>query len=309
MKLRLFFKSLLFVLAGIILVFIVLQIIPPKKANLINPFLKQDETKVCISTENGDFGPSNTLVAFNNAINAGCDMIKVSLCLTKDEKVICNDKLNLNFNTDVNLLCGYENYYISDHTLEEISVLNFGYNYDEYKDNKINVCEINDLISTYKDTDVMFMFEILDDLARGEKVLEILSDLIINNRLKSRSIITSNYKDNIKVVDNKFVDYFRTSLLSENNTFFASTLFGINIFFNDSYDVMLANYEENISIFNLLNLNIKTYKANYYNRLHRRNIALFINCNDESVLNDEMLKNCDLICTNNLNVLNKIKNF
>ena len=91
-------KRLLITLGVICLVIIVINIIPPKKAIDVNPFIIQEGEKPLIAAHRGGktLNPENTFKAMDYSVEKyNVDIIELDLCLTKDEYLILNHNLTL----------------------------------------------------------------------------------------------------------------------------------------------------------------------------------------------------------------------
>lgn len=312
MKLRKAFKTLLVAISLIIFVLIILQLIPPKKFTQNNSFIFNYKTIICINTENGDFGPSNTYIAYDDAIKSGADALYVPLVLTKDENIICFDDFSLNDKTDVELITGNTNkYYISDHTLSELEVINFGYGYndiiiestdlekrkEELINNNLSVVTLDNLLNKYSNENIKFIFEIKDKLARAESVISILLSLVDKYELEERVLIISNdYEINTKFKQNNNL-FLSTDY--EKNIFYVTELVGINLFFNSSYKALKLDKNYMISLFGKDLFTINSLNDNFINRLHRKNVAVIVDVDNKDDFNYNadifIIKHKDLI--------------
>jgi glycerophosphoryl diester phosphodiesterase len=81
------------ILAAIILFFVVINVIPPKKNVRENPFVVENGGLPMIAAHRGggDNNPENTLLAFREAVNTiGVDIIESDLYITKDGYLVYN---------------------------------------------------------------------------------------------------------------------------------------------------------------------------------------------------------------------------
>lgn len=139
------------VLAVIVIFFLVINIIPPKKNVEHSLFVVEEGELPLIAAHRGGGvnNPENTLLAFREAVNTiGVDIIESDLYLTKDRYLVYshNDYIDetCNVNGDLSLeevltLCEQEEnrHYISDMTLDELRQYNFGYYFEDRNGERI----------------------------------------------------------------------------------------------------------------------------------------------------------------------------
>ena len=86
-------KRFICVLGAIVLIFAVINIIPPKKNVAENPFVVEKGQLPMIAAHRGGSisNPENTVLAFKEAVNTiGVDILEGDLYLTKDGKLVMN---------------------------------------------------------------------------------------------------------------------------------------------------------------------------------------------------------------------------
>ena len=135
----------------VVLFFVVINIIPPKKNVKENPFVveKGELPMIAAHRGGGDNNPENTMLAFREAVNTiGVDIIESDLYLTKDGYLVYNHDSYIdetcNINGDLTLdevedLCDTKanRHYIKDMTLAELEQYNFGYYFEDENGERI----------------------------------------------------------------------------------------------------------------------------------------------------------------------------
>ena len=109
-------KVVLGVLAGIVMFFVLINIIPPKQNVENNPFIvgKDELPMIAAHRGGGDNNPENTMLAFREAVNTiGVDIIESDLYLTKDGYLVYNHDSYIDETCNVN----------GDISLEEVEEL------------------------------------------------------------------------------------------------------------------------------------------------------------------------------------------
>lgn len=322
-RLRTFLKGVLIFIACLIFIIIIMQVLPPSKKSAHNSFMKDDKPFLCVDTSNNSFGPGNTILAFDEALKLDTQVLYVPLCLTKDEKLICSSKLYLNDFTDIEVINNSLDYFfISDYLLEEIETLNFGYKYDNglYKNilenvsdkketltnNKLKVVTIEELFIKYKNNNLLFIFDILDELKRGEIAIEKLISVTNEYNLTERVTIKSKH-ENVKNALDKYSTNLFSSTDKEKNNFFLTQMLGINYFDKSKFDMVECYNYETINVLNLFEIKINCFKENYVNRFHRRNVAVLGHIDDESMVKDILKTNVDIIIMDDEKILEVVK--
>ena len=111
MKTKKFLKRIGILVLGIVVVWMIMNIIPPKKNVDNNPFVvaKGELPMIAAHRGGGDNNPENTMLAFREAVNTiGIDIIESDLYLTKDGYLVYNHDSYIdetcNVNGDLTLL-------------------------------------------------------------------------------------------------------------------------------------------------------------------------------------------------------------
>lgn len=174
-----------------------INVVPPAKSVLDNPFIKGENEKVMIAAHRGgaDNNPENTLLAYRKAVNEyKVDILESDLYLTKDGYLVynhdsyvdetCNINGDISFDEVKNLIKDKsKRHYIEDLYLEEIKQYNFGYYFENKNDERLykdltqeeviekglQIVEVEDLFKTFYESnpDLMFIVEIKNSGEKG----------------------------------------------------------------------------------------------------------------------------------------------
>ena len=139
------------IVATLVLFFVVINVIPPKKNVENNPFIvgKGELPMIAAHRGGGENNPENTMLAFREAVTTiGVDIIESDLYLTKDGYLVynhdsyidetCNVNGDISFD-EVKELCKTKSnrHYISNMTLDELRQYNFGYYFEDENGDRI----------------------------------------------------------------------------------------------------------------------------------------------------------------------------
>ena len=322
-------KRLLITLGVICLVIIVLNVIPPKEAIDVNPFIIQEGEKPLIAAHRGGktLNPENTFKAMDYSVEKyNVDIIELDLCLTKDEYLILNHNLTLNKTTDVEEYTGSsDEYYVSDHTLEEIQKLNLGYNFEKdgtrpYKDllddvadnersnvlkeNDLRIVTVQELFDKYSETDLLFIMEIKDSDARGLRATDILAGLIKEYELEKRVCIGTFHGEVETKLNEDYPHLMKGASVMGAAKFVISQMLYVNLFDNSSFTCLQVptyyDLDDLVGIKGIVRLDKKTY----IERAHRRNISVqYWTINDKEEMRELIELGADVIMTDSPDVL------
>ena len=131
------------ILLTIVIFFLTINIIPPKKNVSENPFIVKDGGLPMIAAHRGgtDNNPENTMLAFREAVNnIGIDIIESDLYITKDGYLVYNHDSYIDETCNVNGDISFEEvkelikdkskrHYIENMTLAELQQYKFYYHF------------------------------------------------------------------------------------------------------------------------------------------------------------------------------------
>jgi glycerophosphoryl diester phosphodiesterase len=145
----------------------------------------------------GEF-PENTMRAFREAVNVGCDGIETDLHMTKDGVIVlCHDE-SLDRTTD-------GTGYIAEHTYSQLCKLDAGIKYrTDYKSERIP--NIDEFFQFVKDKALYINLELKNNIIEYENLEEKIIEKIYEYKLEDNVILSSfNHYSMVKVkeIDNK----------------------------------------------------------------------------------------------------------
>ncbi|SFC99888.1 glycerophosphodiester phosphodiesterase [Clostridium uliginosum] len=127
--------------------------------------------------------PENTMLAFEKAIEVGCDGIEIDVQLTKDGyAVICHDE-ELNRTTT-------GKGFIKDHMLEELMQLDAGIKFGE-KFKGLRIPTFDEFLEYVSDKDLLINIEIKNSIIDYENIEKIIYALISKHHIEDKVIISS----------------------------------------------------------------------------------------------------------------------
>ena len=316
--------------AAIVLFFVVINVIPPKKNVENNPFIVEKGGLPMIAAHRGggDCNPENTMMAFRRAVSDyNVDIIESDLYLTKDGYLVynhddyidktCNVNGNISF-AEVKELCkdGANRHYIRDMTLAELESYNFGYYFaDEngeriYKDAE-NFAELGLQIATVEklfdefyesEPDLLFIVEIKDEGERGYEACRILYETLQKYPEYIDQIVVGTFHDEIEQeLKAKYPELLRGAPTGTAANFVLTQFIGMNIFDNSDFACLQIPMSYDIGV------EFDLDKETIIKRAHRRNIAVqYWTINDADEMRELIELGCDCIMTDNPELLEEV---
>ncbi len=323
-------KVLGIILAVIVLFFVIINVIPPKKNVANNPFVvaKGELPMIAAHRGGGDNNPENTMLAFREAVNTiGIDIIESDLYLTKDGYLVYNHDSYVdetcNINGDLSLdevedLChNKENrHYIKDMTLAELEQYNFGYYFEDEKGERIykdvtdlegtglQIATVDKLFAEFYEThpDLLFIVEIKNSGDLGYEACRILSETLDQYPEYRDQIVVGTFHDEIETeLKTKYPDLLRGAPTGTAAKFVITQFLGVNIFDNSDFACLQIPTSYDLGI--ELHLDKKTL----INRAHRRNVAVqYWTINDPEEMRELIELGCDCIMTDNPELMRSV---
>lgn len=320
------YKILLGIVIGILSFLLVCNVIPPKKAVEENPFITDGLPLLCAHRGGSISNPENTLKAYKNSVkDYQVEILETDLWLTSDGKLVLNHDSSINRTSDVEEITGSnEEYYISDHTLEELRQFNFGYKFEKngetpYKDlvsfddpnrasiikqNDLSIVTLDELFTCFYEThkEMLFIVEIKNSGEKGYQAADIIDDLLTNKYpdYKNRIVIGTFHDEIETYLKEKHSELFRGASPSAVIKFVVTQLLKINIFENQTIACLQLPLEE---------YGIDLTWNTYIKRAHRKNIAVqYWTINDEEEMHMLVEKGCDAIMTDDPELLRNVLN-
>ena len=320
------------VILTIVTFFLVINIVPPKKSNDVNPFISTTG-KPMISAHRGgaDNNPENTMKAFKAAVNEyKVDILESDLYLTKDGYLVYNhdsyidETCNVNGNIsldEVEDLPKDKRHYIENMTLEELRTYNFGYYYEEngtrlYKDvvdikaEDLQITEAEELFKTFYESnpDLLFIIEIKNSGERGYKAFDTLNEILSRYPNYKDQIVIGTFHDEIEdYIKENYPEYYRGAPTGTAAKFIVTQLLKVNIFDNGDFDCLQIPMEFDLFEINNKDVSLKLDKKQFIRRAHRRNIAVqYWTINKEEDMRRIIDLGADAIMTDNPKLLNEV---
>ncbi|MGD9887510.1 MAG: glycerophosphodiester phosphodiesterase family protein [Bacilli bacterium] len=323
----------LIILISLIWIWIVLAIIPPKKAISVNPFIVNKEDGPMIAAHRGGkaLNPENTFLAFDYAIDQfAIEMLELDLVLTKDNQLVAIHNLSINEVSDVELVTGSQDeYLVNEHTLNELRLFNYGYFFTNREglrpyenlvsvdqidrreviaNNRLQMVTIGEIFDRYYDQKLLFSVEIKDGGETGKKACDVLNG-ILNNQTRYPNadlvnrVVIGTFHDEIEAyLKTTYPLLLRGGSVGEVTQFVLTQMLGVNLF-DDSTFVCLQIPTSREAF----NMNIKLDKATYIDRAHRRNISVqYWTINDEATMRHLINLGVDVIMTDNPELLYQV---
>lgn len=307
------------ILAAIVLFFVVVNVIPPKKNVENNPFIveKGELPMIAAHRGGGKNNPENTMLAFSEAVRTiGVDIIESDLYLTADGYLVYNHDSYIdrtcNVNGDisedeVDALCDDESkrHYIKDMTLAELQQYNFGYYFKDkngeriYKDVEnveeagLQIATVDQLFETFYEShpDLLFIVEIKDGDDRGREACRILAETLDKYPEYKDQIVIGTFNDEIEQeLKTNYPELLRGAPTGSAAKFVLTQYLGVNIFDNGDFACLQIPLSYDIK-----GINIPLDSMSLVRRAHRRNIAVqywTINDPDEMRMLIEMGVDC-----------------
>lgn len=318
------------ILAGIVLFFAVINILPPKQNVENNPFVvkKGELPMIAAHRGGGDNNPENTMLAFREAVNTiGVDIIESDLYLTKDGYLVynhdsyidetCNVNGDISFK-EVEALCENEEnrHYIEDMTLAELEQYNFGYYFEDengkriYKDETdlegkgLQIATVDKLFAEFYESnpDLLFIVEIKNSEELGYKACEILNKTLNQYPEYKDQIVVGTFHDEIEQeLKSKYPELMRGAPTGTAAKFIITQFLGVNLFDDSDFACLQIPMSYDLGIELYLD------KQTIIDRAHRRNIAVqYWTINEEEDMVKLIELGCDCIMTDNPELLNEV---
>lgn len=222
----------------------------PAKEEMTNPFIKTEKTFVSAHRSGADIAPENTMMAFKYCVeneNFNVDTFEFDLHITKDNKLILLHDDTLDRTTNAVEEFGYKNVEPSTKTYEELSVLNFGENFEtpdgEYPyrnlrgeeiPENLRVVLLEDVLNYLQSNgDYTYIIEIKDKGENGFKAADELYRILKEKNLLEKVVFGTFNGDVTKYVDENYPDMLRSSSIVEVVVFYLAAAYNIEL--NESF--------------------------------------------------------------------------
>jgi len=222
----------------------------PEKEQMANPFITTDKALVSAHRSGADIAPENTMMAFEFCVenkDFNVDTFEFDLHITKDNKLILLHDDTLDRTTNAVEEFGYEEVKPSTYTYEELSVLNFGENFEtpdgEYPYKNLRGEEIPENLKVVLLEEVLdylegngdftYIIEIKDKGEAGFKAADELYRILKEKDLLEKVVFGTFNGDVTKYVDENHPDMLRSSSIVEVVLFYLAASYNIEL--NDDF--------------------------------------------------------------------------
>ncbi|MBQ8342050.1 MAG: hypothetical protein IJY22_06740 [Clostridia bacterium] len=327
MRLRKFLIVTAIILLALVLFWVIINLIPPKKNVEQNPFLVGEGNLPMVAAHRGGgkCNPENTMLAFREAVKTyGVEIIESDLYLTKDGYLVYNhddyidETCNVNGNlslSEVKELCKDESrrHHIADMTLAELRQYNFGYYFENKAGERpyenatdpeamgLQIATVEQLFEEFyaSNPDLLFIVEIKDEGERGFEACRILYETLERYPLYKDRIVVGTFHDEIEeCLKTDYPDLYRGAPVGTAAIFVVTQMLGLNLFDRSDFACLQipTHYDLGITV----NLDCDTY----IDQAHRRNIAVqYWTINDAETMRELIELGCDCIMTDDPELL------
>ena len=215
-----------------------------------NPFITTEKALVSAHRSGADIAPENTMMAFEFCVeneDFNVDTFEFDLHITKDDKLILLHDDTLDRTTNAVEEFGYEDVKPSTYTYEELSVLNFGENFEtpegEYPyrnlrgeeiPENLRVVLLEDVLNYLQSNgDYTYIIEIKDKGENGFKAADELYRILKEKNLLEKVVFGTFNGDVTKYVDENYPDMLRSSSIVEVVVFYLAAAYNIEL--NESF--------------------------------------------------------------------------
>ena len=293
------FKIIIGILAGLAILFGIIQLIPAKDVIENNPFAVSHNKRPLVIAHGGakDLFPENTMVAFDGAVAIGIDMLEIDVCLTNDNILITHHDKTIDDMTD-----GSGN--VRDYTFDELQVFNFGDGFEDlegnnpYADSHVSVTSLSDVFEKYPD--MLYNVEIKDEGEIGEIAASTLYQLIQDYSLEDQILVPSFSDDTINYFRELTNNSIMTSSAQEETKKF--------IYFHlAQLDKLVFDIKYEAMQLPLSNSGVNLATKAIIRDAHRRNIAVhYWTIDDKETMKELILMGADGIITDRPDLLNEV---
>jgi len=261
----------------------------PPIVEVPNPFLIKPGDAPLIVAHGGakDLNPENTMLAFDYAVSANCDVLEMDIALTKDTVIVTIHDLTIDATSD-----GTGN--VIDYTFDELQQFNFGYDFKAldgtypYRNAQVKIPSLEALFTKYPNE--YMIIEIKDGGANGLLAAEQLVALIREHDMVKKVVAFS--------FSNEVMDHFHSinadsvltgAALGDGFAFVGAAQTNPDTILPLRYDVCAFPAS-------MLGLNLDS--DTIINAAHRNNVAMhYWTINDKQQMKDLIQKGVDGIIT------------
>ena len=177
----------------------------PAPKPTIKPFFENDGLPLVIAHQGGEhLAPSNTMIAFEQAVNMGVDVLETDIHITKDGQLIAIHDPTVDRTTDGKGL-------VADLTLEEIQRLDAGYHFIDLEGNKsfrgkgVTIPTVEEMFSAFPDTRIEIEIKDTNPPEKIEEIARKLWELAVQYN-REDSLLVASFDQEILNTFNSFTE-------------------------------------------------------------------------------------------------------
>ncbi len=314
-------KIFLSILAVLVVFFVVINVIPPKKVLEDNPFVKEEGALPMIAAHRGGgvSNPENTLMAYRAAVNEfHIQVCETDVWMTSDGHLVYSHDGSIN-----RMACkeGEPEVIIAEHTLEELKQYNMGYNFvdpdtgeypyrdvpqEKLQEMGLQILEFHELMEEFYNThkDLLFIVEIKDGGETGFRAANMIEETLDKQfpDYKHNIVIGTFHPEIEEDLRNNHPALYRGASTAGAAEFIITQLLHVNLFSGVEFTCLQIPLAYDIK-----GIHLDLTWQTYINRAHRKNIAVqYWTINDEDEMRMLIEKNVDAIMTDNPKLLRKV---
>lgn len=177
----------------------------PAPKQTIKPFFENGGLPLVIAHQGGEhLAPSNTMIAFEQAVNMGVDVLETDIHITKDGQLIAIHDPTVDRTTDGKGL-------VADLTLEEIQRLDAGYHFIDLEGNKsfrgkgVTIPTVEEMFSAFPDTRIEIEIKDTNPPEKIEEIARKLWELAVQYN-REDSLLVASFDQEILNTFNSFTE-------------------------------------------------------------------------------------------------------
>ncbi|MCM3618607.1 glycerophosphodiester phosphodiesterase [Sutcliffiella horikoshii] len=177
----------------------------PAPKQTIKPFFENGGLPLVIAHQGGEhLAPSNTMIAFEQAVNMGVDVLETDIHITKDGQLIAIHDPTVDRTTDGTGL-------VADLTLEEIQRLDAGYHFIDLEGNKsfrgkgVTIPTVEEMFRAFPDTRIEIEIKDTNPPEKIEEIARKLWELAVQYN-REDSLLVASFDQEILNTFNSFTE-------------------------------------------------------------------------------------------------------
>ncbi|MGL4819883.1 MAG: glycerophosphodiester phosphodiesterase [Bacilli bacterium] len=217
----------------IISLFICVQLLPVTEAGVkSNHFQRKEDGQPLVIAHGGAklLWPENTMVAFQESVRLGVDVLEMDVCLTRDDVLVPHHDSTIDRTSD-----GHG--YVKDMTFSELQQFNFGDDFVDlsgnkpYKNEPVRISKLEDVFRAFPN--MTYVVEIKDKGELGKRAADQLLSLLSTYELFDRTIVGSFHDEILTYVRSKHPRVLTSTAEKETTSLVLSTYTGTSSIFSN----------------------------------------------------------------------------